>query len=138
GADLGAAAALAKNRYIAWIASKGSYVVVHPAQRQDDVELTDIAGIGEVWMEIAQIEIAHRIEPMVQRHDHHIAAADQRAAVVGRSASRALGKAATVQPHHYRALAPTRGVRGVDIEEQAVLAVRLGHASPEQRQDEAV
>ena len=100
-------------------------MVAHPAERGEEVELAEIAAIGEARPERLQPGISERIEPLVDGHHDDIALDGEPAAVGERIGDRSAGVGAAVEIDHDRP--PSARVRfgRPDIEEQAVLALRL-------------
>ena len=73
---LRAAARLPEDRDAARVAAELLDVVAHPAQREDEVEDADVAGVGElVAAELRQIEVPERVETMVDGDDDDVATA---------------------------------------------------------------
>src|SRR3546814_15848421 len=79
--DLGAAARLAEKGDIAGIAAEGRDVPPHPLEREDQIELPRIAAVRETRIEPREIEIAERVQPVVDRDHDDIAAQTGRAHV---------------------------------------------------------
>jgi len=93
-----AAAGLAKDEDAGWVATKFGDVVADPLEGEDEVELADVSGCGILGREIAKVEIAEGVEPVVDCDDNDIAAMDQPRAVieVARDSSIVVGSAVEV------------------------------------------
>ncbi|MNQ68844.1 hypothetical protein D3C85_834100 [compost metagenome] len=82
GRDLGPAARLAEDHDPVGIAAEGRDVVAHPAKGQNQVQLADIARILERRRQPRQIGVAKGVQPVVERHHHHVAARRQPGPVI--------------------------------------------------------
>ena len=122
--DLRAAARLAEHHDAGGITAERRDVVAHPLQREDQVELPRIATVWKPSVEPRQIQIPERVEPVVHRHDHDIAARRQRMPIVLRIGDAAVRIRATVDIDHHRLLRAQVGLGGPDVEEQAILGLR--------------
>ena len=122
--DLRAATRLAEDHHPPRIAPEGGNIVAHPLQCQDQVELPDIAAIGKARVEPREIEIAQRVEAVVDGHDHHIAARRQRLPIVERIGDAAVRIGPAVDVEHHRLARAGIGLRRPDIEVQAVFVLR--------------
>jgi hypothetical protein len=126
GADLPAAARLAKNRDVVGVPAERSDVVPHPLEGRSEVERARIARIGVLLAgELGQVEEPEVAEPVIDGHDDHVAASGQPPPVVLRAAAGAGGPGPAVEPHEDRPVAAV-GPGREDIQDQAVLALRLG------------
>jgi hypothetical protein len=75
--------------------------------------------------ERGQVEEPEGAEPVVDRHDHHVAVGGKRPAVIERLVGRPQDVRAAVHPHHHRLAVSRSGVgRGPHVEAQAVLGLR--------------
>src|SRR3546814_17933672 len=74
-------ARLAEKGDIAGIAAEGRDVPPHPLEREDQIELPRIAAVRETRIEPREIEIAERVQPVVDRDHDDIAAQTGRAHV---------------------------------------------------------
>jgi hypothetical protein len=120
---LAAAARLAERDDVARIAAERGDVVAHPLQGHDQVEIADIAAVGQVRpAQVGQVAVAEHVEPVVDGHHHHVAAPGQVDPVIERVRARAVGVGAAVHIDHHRPLLAVSRRRGPDVEEQAVLA----------------
>ncbi|MNM77606.1 hypothetical protein D3C81_894660 [compost metagenome] len=103
--DLRATTGLAKYGDVVGIAAEFDRVLTYPVQRLDQIELADIAGIGQcLAAELGQIQVAEQVEAMVDGDDHHVAAPAQVAAVIQRVAARAVVVGAAVDIEQDRPL----------------------------------
>ena len=100
--DLAATTRLTEDRHVRRIAAEARDVVAHPLERGDDVEHADVAGIGELLVEVRHVEEPEHAEPMVHAHHHDVVVARQVGEVVERPRRRPDGHAAAVQPHEHR------------------------------------
>ena len=105
GADLGAATGLAEDGDVAGVAAERCDVVADPAQGRHHVQHPGIAGLGETLVRIVQPQEAKQVQPVVDRHDHHIAVPRQHRAVEPGRRPGATHPRAAVQPNHHRPLA---------------------------------
>ena len=79
-----AAAGLTENRDAAGIAAEISDVVAHPFEREDEIELANVAGVGEfLAAKFGEVKITKTVETMVAGDDHDVAALAEAHAVVG-------------------------------------------------------
>lgn len=90
GGDLGAAAGLTEDHHLVWIAAETGDVVPHPLQRQDKVELSGVAAVGQFGDQPGEVGVTEGVEPVVQRHHHHVAALAEPHAIVQRRRARAV------------------------------------------------
>ncbi len=88
GRDLAAAAGLAEDRHVGRIAAEFGDVVAHPFERRDQIEHAGIGAVGELRQQLPEIEKAERVQPVVDRDQHHVAAAAPAACRRTRCASR--------------------------------------------------
>ena len=107
------------------IAAEFGDIVFHPVERRDDVEHADIAAVGIfLAAQLRQIEKTERVQPVIDRHQHHIMLFRQHGAVIADIAAGAAGEAAAMAPQHDRALLAVAKARRPDIQAQAILAHR--------------
>src|SRR3546814_12304472 len=66
------------------IAAEGRDIALHPLQRGDQVELPIVATVGKARIEPREIEIAERVEPVVDGDHDDIAARGELCAIVDR------------------------------------------------------
>src|SRR3546814_1355695 len=76
------------------------------------------AAVGEARIEPREIEIAERVEPVVDRHDHAITARGEGVAVVERIGDAAVRIGAAVDVEHHRPVRARAGLGRPDVEEQ--------------------
>ena len=126
GRDFPAPARLAEDGDVARIAAELGGVVMHPAQRLDDVELADIAAVGEAGIEVGQVEVAEGVEPVVHRDHDHVAPVRQPVADRVEAVRRAGGIAAAMQPDHHRPLLPVTDAWRPYIQGKAVFTRMRG------------
>ena len=125
--DLRAAARLAEHHHPAGIAAERRDVAADPAQRQDQIELPGIAAVGKPIRQAGKIEIAERVQPVIDRHDDDVARRRERPAVILGIDDAAVRIGAAVDIDHHRAAGARVRPGRPDIEEQAILA---GGADP--------
>ena len=90
GGHFSAAAGLPEDRDIARIAAEIGDVIPHPFERQHDIAMPGVAGIGIFRAaDIGEIKIAENIEPMVDRDHNDVAFARHVRAVVNGVVARA-------------------------------------------------
>ncbi|SLH15272.1 Uncharacterised protein [Mycobacteroides abscessus subsp. abscessus] len=108
------------------VAAERGDVAPHPLQgrhlvAQAEVVVERPCGRGE----FAEVDVAEGAEPVVQRHDHHVAAQRQSRAGVQAERGGAHHVAAAVDEHHHRTRGDRRGRGHDDIQCQRILAGRL-------------
>ena len=71
--DFPSAAGFAEDGHAAGIAAEGLDIVPHPAQGQDDVLHSRVAG-GRVGPaeQLAQVQMAEGVQPVIDRHHHDV------------------------------------------------------------------
>ena len=100
--DAGAATGLAEDRHVAGIAAEGRDVALDPFQRSLLIHDAVVDGQMAFAINCRMREEAKRADPVVERHDHYAAAADELAAVI--VVALATIHAAAVEPDHHRPL----------------------------------
>ena len=121
--DLGAATRLAEHGDVARVAAELVRMLAHPAQGVDQVQLADVTGVAQAFVAaLAEIQVAERVEPVVDGDHDDIAAAAQVHAVVEGVRTGAVVVAAAVDVEQDGTLAAVAQGRRIDVEEQAVLA----------------
>ena len=76
---------MAEYGHICRVAAELRYVVAHPLERGDDVQLPGIPGIGVFRpKDVAEVEITKGIQPMGKAHDDDIVLPREMRAVVAR------------------------------------------------------
>ena len=116
------AGGLAEERHPRRVPAEGGDVVLHPLQGGQHVAQSDVRverARGPV--EDGEVEEAEGAQPIVHRHDHHVAAVGQSVAVVERLAARPEHVRPAVQPDHHRFGLGTG--RRPDVQRQAVLVL---------------
>ena len=121
-----AAAGVAEDRHVVRVPAELRDVIPHPAQPRDKIKLADIGRGRACRHEIAEIEIAEEIEPVVDRHDHDVVTIGQPQPFRKAIGARADRQAAAMRPEHHRALAAVVEARCPDVEDEAILAL-IGH-----------
>ena len=120
---LAAAPGLAEDRDVSRIAAERRDVLLDPAERGDDVEHADVAGVGPLLAaaEIRQVEEPEQVQPVVDRHDDDVFLAREIGAVVEQPVAGAAAEPAAVEPHHHRPIARAEAWRE-DVDAQTVFA----------------
>src|SRR5580704_135932 len=96
-----AAAGLAENGDVAGVAAEAADVFLHPFERENDVELADVAGVFVFFAVLREIEIADGAEAMIYGNEDDVVVAGEIFAVVGGMLLAAAGDEATaVKPDH--------------------------------------
>src|SRR5262249_56502523 len=91
--------------------------------RGHEVLLADVGGVGESGAaDLSQIEIAQRVQPMIDGHCDDILTQRQSRAVVADRTPRALIETAAVEPDHHGTLAPVIDAACPDVEIETVFA----------------
>ena len=119
---LGSAARLAEDEHARWIAAKLGDIFAHPLERQHQVKLSRIARLRILGRQIAEIEIAESVEPVVHRDHHNIAAMHQPRAIVEIAVYGAVVVRAAMKVDQHGALAVVAQTGGPDIQAQAIFA----------------
>ena len=96
-------------------------IVAHPFERQHAVEHAGVARVRVFFADLAEIEVAKDVEPVINADDDDILLAREIRAVVGRRAVGAAGVTPAVQPDHHGPPAVIRAGRP-DVEDQTVFA----------------
>ena len=105
---LRAAARLAEDGHVTRIAAEARDVVAHPAQREDQVQHPDVAGVGELRpAKRREVQITERVQPVIDGDDHHVAAAGEPRAVGLDAVAGVARERAGVEPDQHR---PPRAV----------------------------
>jgi hypothetical protein len=120
--NLRAAARLAEHHHSGRVAAKFCDVLADPFERADQVELAEIAAVTKPIIEGLQPAITEHVDPMIDRHHHHITARCEVRALRQRIGHRTVVVRATVEIDHDRTPGPAVRFGGPDVEEQAVLA----------------
>ena len=101
-------------------------MLAHPVQRVDQIQLASVAGVAQAFVAaFAQVEIAERVESVVDGDDDYIATAAQVRPVVQRMRAGAVVVATAMNVEKDRSPAAITQRGRVHIEEQAVFADRL-------------
>ena len=120
---LRATAGLAEDGDVAGVAAKRRGIVAHPAQREDQVQHPDVAGVGEVGAaERRQVEMTERVQPVIDGDDHHVAATRKPRAVGFDPVAGVAGERAGVEPHQHRPAGAVGQARRPHVHVQAVFA----------------
>ena len=122
-ADLGTATGLTHDRHVARITAKVGDVVVDPFQGCDQVEDTDIAGMGVfLTADLGEIGEAERIQTVVDGADDHVAIGGKAfTAVTVLLDGAAVEEAAAMEVDEHRTFLRIQ-TRGPDIQPEAVFA----------------
>src|SRR5262249_12891400 len=120
---LGAAPGFAKDQDSSRISAELRDVVVHPLERENQVELTYVSGIPEVGAaELRQVEISENIQTVVHTDHHHIAALAETNPVRAGRISGAGRVTAAMEPDHDWTLATVLKTGSPDAQVQTVFA----------------
>src|SRR5690606_8464343 len=126
--DLGATAGLAEREHPLRVAAERRDVVAHPREREHEVELAHVAGVREPGSaEALQVQVAERIQAMVDGDDDDVLRGRQPPPVVQRAGAGAVRVGAAVDVEHDRAPTVVQP-RRPDVQEQAILADALAGA----------
>ena len=119
-----AARGLAEDRHVPGVAAERGDVLAHPFERADLVAQAEVR-VDAARAQLGVVQEAERAEPVVDRHDDHVAAPREPRAVVEEGRARAHHERAAVDPDHHRAA--LRVGRGrPDVEREAVLRLAIG------------
>ncbi len=121
--DLRSAPRLSEQRDATGVAAEHRDVVVHPLQGGDDVEQAGITGVG-VLVVIAEVQMAEDIEAVVEGNQDNTTPREVGPVESG-AAGRSERETAAVQMHHDGQSIVCGETRREDVEDQAVLALRL-------------
>ena len=120
-----AAGRLAEDRHVVGIATELRDIVADPLERRDLIEHPLVArGWNLAVGQFGQAQETQRTEPIIDRHDHNIAPARERGAVVNRGRARTHRERAAVNPDHHGTPRAVESGRPY-IQIQAVLVPRL-------------
>lgn len=123
-ADFAASAGLAENRDVIGIAAELGDVPIHPAKGMHDVEHAYFARGSEIRAaQLRQIEEAEGVQPVINGHYNHVAAAAEIGSIFAGTRSRAVLKMSAVAPEHHGALAPIVEGGRPDVQHQAIFAL---------------
>ena len=149
---LRAAARLAEDRDVAGVAAELGDVVAHPLRARGPGRAADVARVRQLRpAELGEIEVAERVQAMVDGDDHDVAAAAQARAVGLDLVAGAAREGAAVEPDHHRPLRVVAQPGRPDVQVEAVFAdrpaagrrlrrdrtelERVAHAGPRRRRD---
>ena len=119
-----AAARLAEQGHVVRVAAEGGNIVMHPLQGGDDVLAARVCAVRILVGVGLQIQIADDVQPVVQRHHHHVAVFAHVRAVKGvLLGGGAHGVAAAVNPYHHGQFGPGVQALGPDVQILAILGL---------------
>ena len=127
GRDLRTASGLSEHHDAGRIAAEHGNILANPLQRTDEIELAEIPGIAEPLAHRLQPAIAEHVQPMVDGDNHRIALSGKVRALRQRIGNRAPVVSSAMEIDHHRTPGAAIGVRGPDVEEEAILAHLRGH-----------
>jgi hypothetical protein len=119
---------LAEDEDAGWVSAEGGDVVADPLEGEDEIELTDVAGVAEEITEggrgeFGEIEVAEEVETVVEGDDDGVAAAGETEAVVDGAVGGAGGVGTAVYVDEDGTLAIVVDAGCPDVEVEAIFRV---------------
>ena len=122
--NLGAAAGLAEQSYVIWIAAEFCNVFMYPLQRRHNIQNSGVTGFLIFFPVCGKIQKAQGVQPVVHRYHHHVALAAEVFSVINVFHAGGTGEiAAAMEPHHDRTFLPVFNAGGPDVQVLAVFTL---------------
>jgi hypothetical protein len=119
---------LAEDEDAGWVSAEGGDVVADPVKGEDEIELTDVAGVAEEIAErgggeFGEVQVAEEVEAMVEGDDDGVAATGETEAFVDGAVGGAGGVGSAVDVDEDGTLAIVVDAGGPEVEVEAVFGV---------------